>query len=47
VAISQRLMFVNLWSLAGRRICKERIELDHLDMVFLEYDKAAKEFSKR
>jgi hypothetical protein len=47
VTENQRLMFVNLWKLAGKRICQERIDQDGQDMIFLEYDKASIEFSNR
>jgi hypothetical protein len=41
VTETQRLMFVNLWKLAGKRICKWRIEKDNKDMIYLDYDKAS------
>lgn len=47
VTENQRLIFVNLWKLAGRRICKDRIDQDGQDMIFLEYDQASIEFSNQ
>lgn len=37
----QRLIFVNLWKLAGKRICKERTQEDGLDMIYLDYDQTS------
>ena len=41
VTEKQRLIFVNLWKLAGKRICKERIKEDGLDMIYLDYDQTS------
>lgn len=41
----QRLMFANIWKLAGKRICAEKIAADKTDMIYLDYDEAAIKFT--